>query len=189
MLGFYELVVAQTQADRMETMGRLPSRTARRAAKQAVIDRYSKQQSQRARERDERRAARRATFTAFANTIKAVFQKEQEPNKLYVMNTVRRHASQMVMKLAVVLTLTLAGYQGAIAQEATEVAVKIDTTDCSVNSREVAYQTLLNSVPWLLARAGGVAAMSDTERRALFNTFADRQLWKTGIPAGDEVEG
>jgi hypothetical protein len=189
MLGFYELVVAQTQADRMETMGRLPSRTARRAVKQAAIDRYSKQQSQRARERDERRAARGAALTALVNTIKAVFQKEQETNKPYVMNTVRRHASQMVVILAVVLTLTLAGYQSAIAQEATEVAVKIDMTDCSANSREVAYQTLVNFVPWMLARTGRMAALSDAERQAFFRTFATHELWKTGIPAGDDIEG
>jgi hypothetical protein len=91
--------------------------------------------------------------------------------------------------LAAAFTLTLAASQSAIAQQAPELAVKLDAPACSEQSQEVAFKTLVTIAPWLLARAERLAAIGDAERRAIFKSFAERQIWRTGIPAGDDNEG
>jgi hypothetical protein len=95
----------------------------------------------------------------------------------------------MHLILAVALTLSLAGFQSAIAQQAPKVAVKIDAAHCSEGSQEVAYKTLVTFAPWLLARAERMAVIGDAERRAIFRAFAEQQLWCSGIAAGDDLEG
>jgi hypothetical protein len=101
----------------------------------------------------------------------------------------QRTGNRAHLILAAALTLTLAAKQSAIAQQASETAVKLDAPACSEQSREVAFKTLVTIAPWLLARAERLAAIGAAERRAIFKSFAERELWRTGIPAGDGNEG
>jgi hypothetical protein len=91
--------------------------------------------------------------------------------------------------LAAAFMLALTASQSAIAQQASEIAVKLDAPACSEKSQEVAFKTLVTIAPWLLARAERLAAMGDAERRAIFRSIAERQFWRTGMPAGDDNEG
>jgi hypothetical protein len=101
----------------------------------------------------------------------------------------RRPHNLSRLALAAALTFTLVGFQGAVAQQAPKVAVKIDATKCPEIPQEVAYETLMTFVPWLLARAERMTVIGDAERRAIFRAFAEQQLWRTGIPAGGGGEG
>jgi hypothetical protein len=76
-----------------------------------------------------------------------------------------------------------------MAQDSPKVAVKIDAEKLYVTPEEVAYQTLLKFVPWALAHAQKLTVIGDAERRAIFREFADRHMWRSGIPAGDGFEG
>jgi hypothetical protein len=91
--------------------------------------------------------------------------------------------------VAAFLAVFLSGPLNAIAGDNPKVAVKIDAKQVNVTPEEVAYQTLLEFVPWVLARAQKFTAMGEAERRAIFKEFADRQMWRIGIPAGDDLEG
>lgn len=101
----------------------------------------------------------------------------------------QRPVNRTLLVLVTALTLTLTASQSAVAQQAPELAVKLDTPACSAQSRNVAFQTLVTIAPWLLARAERLAAIGDAERRAIFKSFAEREIWRTGIPAGDDNEG
>jgi hypothetical protein len=76
-----------------------------------------------------------------------------------------------------------------MAQDNPKVAVKIDAKQVNVTPEEIAYQTLLKFAPWALARAQKLTAMGDAERQAIFREFAEQRMWRTGIPAGDDLEG
>lgn len=94
-----------------------------------------------------------------------------------------------ILLASAALLFSLAGLPGAIAQDAPKVAVNIDAKQADETPEQVAYQTLIKFVPWALARTQKITALSDTARRAIFKEFAERQMWRTGIPAGDEFEG
>lgn len=72
MWSYYDLVVAQDQADRLQSVGYRTSPGAKREVTQEAIARHLNQQHQA--EKEKKDAARRSTFVTVVNAIKAIFR-------------------------------------------------------------------------------------------------------------------
>jgi hypothetical protein len=101
----------------------------------------------------------------------------------------QRHRNHIHLVSTAALILTLVVFPVAMAKDAPKIAVKVDAKQASETPRDVAYQTLITFVPWALARAQKLTAIGDAERQAIFRAFAEQQLWRKGIAAGDGIEG
>ena len=101
----------------------------------------------------------------------------------------QRRRNHTYIALPAALALMLAGSHIVIAQQSPQVAVNIDAEKALKKDEEVAYQTLVTFVPWLLARSESMKALGDGERCAIFKAFAQQHMWKKGIPEGDGGEG
>jgi len=75
MWSYWDLVVAQEQADHIQAAGYQASQAAKRKATEEAITCYLDQQCQRGKEREEKKAARGTARANVARIVKAIFRR------------------------------------------------------------------------------------------------------------------